>query len=135
MLDLSNYPKDLKFFDPSNEKFIDKMKDESKAKINDEFVGLKSMIHSIKNVDGGKNKRRKGINQSVLKKINMKNIVMFCLIKKWWDITWKEFKVNCIEFELMMIEKIICLFFDDKRYILNGGINTFSCFHKDTRSQ
>ena len=83
MLDLSNYPKDSKFFDPSNEKFIDKMKDESKAKINDEFVGLKSIIHSIKNVDGGENKRRKGINQSVLKKINMKNIVMFCLIKKW----------------------------------------------------
>ena len=81
MLDLSNYPKDSKFFDPSNEKFIDKMKDESKGKINDEFVGLKSMIHSIKNVDGGENKRRKGINQSVLKNINMKNIVMFCLIK------------------------------------------------------
>ena len=81
LLDLSNYPKDSKFFDPSNEKFIDKMKDESKGKINDEFVGLKSMIHSIKNVDGGENKRRKGINQSVLKNINMKNIVMFCLIK------------------------------------------------------
>ena len=81
LVDLSNYPKDSKVFDSVNEKVIGKMKDESKGKINDEFVGLKSMIHSIKNVDGGENKRRKGINQSVLKNINMKNIVMFCLIK------------------------------------------------------
>ena len=42
MLDLSNYPKDSKFFDPDNEKVIGKMKDELKGKIISEFVGLKS---------------------------------------------------------------------------------------------
>ena len=41
LFDLSNFPKDSKFFDPVNEKVIDKMKDMSEGKIIDEFVGLK----------------------------------------------------------------------------------------------
>ena len=42
LFDLSNYPKDSKFFDPVNEKVIGKMKDMSDGKINNAFVGLKS---------------------------------------------------------------------------------------------
>ena len=42
LLDLSNYPKDSKFFDPTNHRVIGKMKDLSEEKINDEFVELKS---------------------------------------------------------------------------------------------
>ena len=38
------------------------MKDESKGKINDELVGLKSKMHSKKNVDGTENKTEKEIN-------------------------------------------------------------------------
>ena len=38
LLDFSNYPKGSKFFDPTNEKVIGKMKDESEGKINDQFV-------------------------------------------------------------------------------------------------
>ena len=38
LLDFSYYPKDSKFFDPTNKKVIGKMKDESEGKINDEFV-------------------------------------------------------------------------------------------------
>ena len=48
----SNHPKDSKFFEPTNKKVIGKMKDEKEAKINDEFVGLKSKMYSIKNIDG-----------------------------------------------------------------------------------
>ena len=44
MFDLSNYPKDSKFFDPGNEKVIGKMKDELKEKMISEFVGLKSKM-------------------------------------------------------------------------------------------
>ena len=52
LFDLSNYTKDSKFFDPINEKVISKMKDMSDGNINDEFVGLKSKIYSMKNIDG-----------------------------------------------------------------------------------
>ena len=48
LFDVSNYPKDSKSFDPTNKKFIDKMKGESKGWIIDEFVGLKSKMHSMK---------------------------------------------------------------------------------------
>ena len=34
---------------------------------------------------------------------------MFCLIKKWWDIKWREFKGNCIKLELMMFVKFLGL--------------------------
>ena len=42
LFDLSNYWKDSKFFDSANEKVIDKMKNMSEGKINDESVGVKS---------------------------------------------------------------------------------------------
>ena len=51
------------------------MNDESKGKINDEFVGLKSRTNSIKYVDGKEHKRAKGINQNVVK--NTQHVAYF----------------------------------------------------------
>ena len=62
LFDFSNYPKDSKFFDQANKKVIGKMKDESEGKIIDEFVGLKSKMHSMKNIDGKKSNTAKGVN-------------------------------------------------------------------------
>ena len=62
LFDLSNYPKDSKLFDPIDEKVIGKMKDVSEGKINDEFVGLKSKMYSMKNVDGTESNIAKGVN-------------------------------------------------------------------------
>ena len=62
MFDLRKYPKDSKFFDPVNEKVIDKMKDLSEGKINEEFVGLKAKMHSMKNIDGKESNTAKGVN-------------------------------------------------------------------------
>ena len=91
------------------------MKDGSKGKINDLFVVLKSKMRCIKenDVDGKEKKEEKELFKMLLKTRNMNNVLMFCVIKKWPDITWK----------------------DDERYILVDGINTLTCFHKDTRSQ
>ena len=50
LFDFSNYSKASKFFDPSNKKFIGKMKDVSKGKKIGEFVGLKSKMYSMKNI-------------------------------------------------------------------------------------
>ena len=62
MFDLRNYPKDSKFFDPVNEKVIAKMKDLPEGKINEEFVGLKAKMHSMKNIDGKESNTAKGVN-------------------------------------------------------------------------
>ena len=64
MFDLSNYLKDSKFFDETNNKVIVKMKDESEGKIIGEFMGLKSKIYSMKNIDGKEYNMAKGVNIS-----------------------------------------------------------------------
>ena len=50
LFDLGNYPKNSKFFNLVNEKDIGKMKNVSEGKINDEFLGLKSKMYSMKNI-------------------------------------------------------------------------------------
>ena len=62
LFDFSNYSKDSKFFDETNKKVIGKMKDVSEGKIIDEFVGLKSKMHSVKNIDGKESNTAKGVN-------------------------------------------------------------------------
>ena len=49
LFDLSNYPKDSKFFDETNKNVIRKMKDEFGGVVVDEFVGLKSKMYCKKN--------------------------------------------------------------------------------------
>ena len=62
LLDYSNYPKDSKFFDETNKNVNGKMKDESEGKRIDEFVGLKSKMYSMKNIDGKESNAAKGMN-------------------------------------------------------------------------
>ena len=52
LFDLSNYPKDSKFFDETNKKVIGKMKDEFGGIIVEEFVRLKSKMYSVKKING-----------------------------------------------------------------------------------
>ena len=80
LFNFSNYPKYSKFFYHTTIKEIGKMKDESEEKIIIDFVGLKSKMYSLIDVDGKENKRAKRIKSVVVE--NIKNIVMFCLIKK-----------------------------------------------------
>ena len=61
LFDFSNLPKNSKFFDETNKKVIGKMKDESEGKIIDQFVGLKSKMHSMKNNDGKETNTAKGV--------------------------------------------------------------------------
>ena len=73
----SNYRKYSKLFYHST---IKEMKDESEEKIIIAFIRLKSKMYSLIDVDGKENKRAKRIKSVVVE--NIKNIVMFCLIKK-----------------------------------------------------
>ena len=61
LFDLSNNPKDSKFFDPVNETVIGKMKDVLKGKPICEVVGIKSKMHCILSVDGKKSSTTKGV--------------------------------------------------------------------------
>ena len=52
LFEFSNFPKNSNIFDEANKSVIAKMKDVCEGKINCDFVGLKSKMHSIKNIDG-----------------------------------------------------------------------------------
>ena len=51
LFDFSDYPEDSKFFYPVNKKVVGKMKNKFKGKIISEFVGLKSKMYSLIDVD------------------------------------------------------------------------------------
>ena len=75
LFDFSDYPLDSKFFDPVNKNVIGKMKDEFKGKIISEFVGLKSKMYSLINVDDEEVKKAKGVNKNVVKNIEYEEFV------------------------------------------------------------
>ena len=121
--DFSNYPKD---FDRTNKKFIGKMKDVTKGKIIDEFVRLKSKMYSMKNIDDKESNTAQGVNTAT--EVNEFKYILFnkkVVSHKMKIIQSKKNKVGTCE-----INKISLSCFDDKRFVLDYGIDTLAYFHK-----
>ena len=130
LFDFSNYPKDSKFFDRTNKNVIGKMKDESEGKIIDEFVGLKSKMYSMKNIDGKESNTAKGVN--IATEFNEFKDTLFnkkIIRHKMRRIQGKKHKMGTYE-----INKISLSVFDDKRFVLNNGIHTLAYFYPDIDS-
>ena len=81
MFEFSHYSLNSKFFDPVNKKVIGKMKDEFKGKIISEFIGLRSKMYSLIDVDNEEVKKAKGVNKNVIKKIGHKEYIGVLLNK------------------------------------------------------
>ena len=127
LLDFSNYSKDSKFFDDSNKKIIGKMKDEYGGVIIDQFVGLKLKMYSIKKIDGSESSTAKGVN--IATEFNEFKDVFFnkkVIRHKIKGIQAKKHKIRRYE-----IDKKSLSCFDDKKYVLDDGVNTLAYFHKD----
>ena len=107
------------------------MKDEKEGKINDEFVGLKSKMYSIKNIDGKESNMAKGVN--IATEFNEFKDTLFnkkIMRHKRRRIQSKKHKLGTYE-----INKISLSCFDDKRYVQDDSISTLGYFHKDIDSQ
>ena len=78
----SDYPQDSTFFDPVNKDVIGKMKDEVKGIIISEFIGLKSKMYSLADVDGEEIKKAKGANKNVVKILMHKKYIDVWFNKK-----------------------------------------------------
>ena len=116
-------------FDQTNKRVIGKMKDESEAKIIDVFVGLKSKMYSMKNIDRKESNTAKGVN--IVSEFNEFKDTLFnkrIIRHKMRRIQSKKHKMGIYE-----INKISLLCFDDKRFVLNDGIHTRAYFHKDLK--
>ena len=129
MFDFSNYPKDSTIFDKTNKKVIGKMKDETKGKVIDKFVGLNSKIHSMKNIDGKESNTAKGVN--IATEFNEFKDTLFnkkIIRHKMRRIQGKKHKMGTYE-----INKISLSVFDDKRFVLDDGIHTLAYFDKNLK--
>ena len=124
MFDFSNYTKDSSFYDDTNKKFIGKIRDGYGGAIIDEFVGLKSKMYSIKKINGIESSPTKRVNIATeFKDVLFNKKVIRHKMKR---IQAKKHKIGTYE-----IDKIYLSCFDDKRYPLDGGVNTLSYFHED----
>ena len=128
LFDFSNYSKDSKFFDETNKKVIDKMKDEFGGVIVTEFVGLKSKMYSIKKIDGKEHNTAKGVNIAT-EFDNFKDVLFNKKIirHKMKRIQSKKHKLGAYE-----IDKIYLSCFDDKRCVLDDRVRTLAYFHKNS---
>ena len=108
LFDFSNYPKDSKFFDPTNKKVIGYWQNERQVwrKNNWWVCWIRLKMVFYRNIDGKESNTAKGVN--IVTKFNefrdtlwlsLMNLETLYLIKKYSDTKWKEFKVRNINLE------------------------------------
>ena len=94
------------------------MKDVSKGKIIDEFVGLNSKMHSMKNIDGKETNTAEGV--SVVTEV--KKFINILFNKKIMMHKMRRIQAKNHKLETYEINKISLSCFDDKRFVLNDSI-------------
>ena len=126
LFDFSGYSKDSIYYDDSNKKKLGKMKDELNGNKIDEFVGLKSKMYSLISNNLEVNKA-KGVNLKLKHKeyadvLFNKNI----LRHKMKRILSEKHNIGSY-----LINKISLSCYDDKRFILDDGINSLAYGHEN----
>ena len=105
------------------------MKDEKEGKINDKFVGLKSKMFLIKNINGKESKTAKGVNIAIefneFKDTSFNKKIMSYKMKR---IQSKKHKLETYEITKSHYRVLMINVQDD-------SINTLAYFHKDIDSQ
>ena len=125
LFDFSGYDKGSVYYDCANKKVTGKMKDEMSDKVIAEFIGLRSKMYSIVTVDNEKLIRVKGVNRKLMhsefKDVSFdKKVVRHCMKR----ILAKGNKMGTYD-----IYKISLSCFDDKRYVLDNGVNSLAYGH------
>ena len=130
--DLSNFTNNL--YDGTNKKVIGKFKDESADSPIIEFVGLRSKVYSYLTNDDHNSKKNKGIKKSVVEKFITHNDYKECLFKRTEKYivqnTFRSFKHNI--YTVSQRKKGLSGT-DDKVYICDDNINTFTHGHFKTK--
>ena len=106
------------------------MKDEFKGKIISEFTGLKSEMYSLISVDNKEVTKAKGVN----KKLRHKEFVIVLFNKKVIRHNMKRIQSKLHKIGTYDVCKVLLFCFDDKRYVLDDGVNTLAYFHKDIKT-
>ncbi|XP_023218820.1 uncharacterized protein LOC111621012 [Centruroides sculpturatus] len=129
--DTSDYRENNQYCIPrENKKGLGKMKDENNGKIMREFVGLRAKMYALK-VEVQVTKKSKGVKKCVVKNRTSFDVYKDCLFNKIEHsrtmnvIRSKKHKLYSIK-----VNKKALSPHNDKRYILEDGINTLALGHK-----
>ena len=125
--DLSNFPKDSKYFCNDNKKVPGKMKDEYGGTAIYEFIRTKSKMYSICDINNCEKSVYKGHSLNIEHDEFMDTLINKKVIRHNMS-GIKSFNHKMFTYES---NKISLSAFDDKRYILDDGINTLAYGHKD----
>ena len=125
LFDFSGYPKDSIYFDDSNKKVLGKMKDELNGSKIDEFVGLKIKMYSLLARNDKEVNKAKGVNL----KLKHKEYGDALFGKKIIRHKMKRILSAKHSIGTYVINKISLSCLDNKRYILNDGINSLAYAH------
>lgn len=129
--DTSDYSEDNIFKIPRvNKKVPGLFKDELNGKVMTEFVGLRSKMYCVKAEGVEKMKKAKGVKKYVLKKTITFDHYMDCIQNK-CVVVRDQNTIRSKKHEVFTIKqtKIALSSADNKRYILNGNINTLPWGH------
>ena len=130
--DTSGYPSGHPSGIPSgfNKKVLGMFKDEVNGNVIDEFLGLRAKLYSYKMFEGEESKKCKGVKKSVVKKSITHEDYKKCLTNRKPQLrkmnVIRSYKHNVFTEE---VNKVALSANDDKRYILEDGINTLALEH------
>ena len=128
--DNSDYPESSPYFDKTNKKVIEKFKDEAAGIPITEFVGLRSKMYSYIKDNKKVGKTAKGIKKNIIKNnIKHEDYKNVLINNKQIHHTMKTIRSSKHQLGSYEINKVSLSCFDDKRYIANDGINSFSYGH------
>ena len=128
--DNSDYPESSQYFSKANKKVIGKFKDEAAGIPITEFVGLRSKMYSYIKDNQKVGKTAKGIKKNIIKNnIKHEDYKNVLINNKQIHHTMKTIRSSKHQLGSYEINKVSLSCFDDKRYIANDGINSFSYEH------
>ena len=131
--DLSNYPKDHELYDPKNSKVLKKMKNESPKQII-QFIGLRSKNYNYQvDQDDDNHVRCKGVKRSVAEQLTINDYRQTLETKKSKRVNQNVIRSYKHQLFSESVSKIALNCYDNKRYICDDNIHTYSFGHKDIK--
>ena len=128
--DNSDYPENSQYFDKTNKKVIGKFKDEAAGIPITEFVGLRSKMYSYVKVNDKGGKTAKGIKKNVIKNdIKHEDYKNVLFNNKQIHHKMKTIRSEKHQLGSFELNKISLSCFDDKRFIHENGITSYSYGH------
>ena len=128
--DNSDYPESSQYFSKANKKVIGKFKDEAAGMPIKEFIGLRSKMYSYQKEDNKVEKTAKGIKKNIIKgNIKHEDYKKVLFENEQMQHKMKTIRSERHELGSYEINKISLSCFDDKRYILENGIDSLSYGH------